>query len=112
MFSLSHSNKEDLFEKILKERMFKIKDYEKYIVASLKDEKNKLVYIIFDLNNDGITDVIAKTNITKKKGDKYFTNKYATFVGIDRNEDGNYETFYFDKNGDNKFEREERYIEY
>jgi hypothetical protein len=63
-----------------------------------------MLIVTYDLNKDGKNDAIAKTKLIGKEGDFYLTFPYALSLTVNPDENGNYNTFYFDKDGDGTFD--------
>jgi hypothetical protein len=94
----------DLFQKIAKDKCFKLDDYKEYLVGATNNNFEGVAYVGYDFNNDGKPDVIAMAKIFEKLGKGYLVEPYAFAVSVNKNEIGAYDTYYFDKDGDGKFD--------
>ena len=81
-----------------------MKDYEKYFTGSYKKKGEDMLIVTYDLNKDGKNDAIAKTKLIGKEGDFYLTFPYASSLTVNPDGNGSYNTFYFDRDGDGKFD--------
>jgi hypothetical protein len=99
----SNSNR-NFFEKISKDRKFNIENYKAYVTNIHNDKTDDVAYISYDLNNNDITDAVAITKILEVDSNKYVLNPFAFAVSVDENEDKTYDKYYFDKDGDGKFD--------
>jgi hypothetical protein len=102
--SNSKNNDKNLFAKISKDKSFKMQDYDKYFTGSYKEKGEDMLIVTYDLNKDGKNDAIAKAKLIGKDGDYYLTLPYASSLTVSPDENGSYNTFYFDKDGDGKFD--------
>ena len=101
----SHQNKEvDLFQKIDKERYFKLEKYKGYFLKEKEDPFHDVLYSYYDLNKDGKSDLIALTWISERKGSKYVPEPFAFALRVDKNEDDQWDKYYFDRDGDYIFD--------
>jgi hypothetical protein len=81
-----------------------MRDYEKYFTGSYKEKGEDMLIVTYDLNKDGKNDAIAKTKLIGKEGDFYLTFPYASSLTVNPDGNGSYNTFYFDRDGDGKFD--------
>jgi hypothetical protein len=93
---VNKENEGDIFKEIARKRRFEIKKYSQYIIYSMKLPIDGKTYFSFDLNKNGKMDLMATVNTP--------TNRYASGVGFDKNEDGKYEIIYADNDGDGYLE--------
>lgn len=101
---LGCSENGDLFEKISKEKSFKLKDYKEYVVGVTNDNMEGISYIGYDLNKNGKPDLIAMIKILGKDSVKYTLDQFAFAISINKNEDGIYDIYYLDRDGDGEFD--------
>jgi hypothetical protein len=102
--STSKNNDKDLFAKISKDKSFKMQDYDKYFLAANHEKGDDMILVGYDLNKDGKPDALAKAKIIGQDGDFYITFPYAESLTVNPDVNDNYKTFYFDKDGDGKFD--------
>ncbi len=95
---------ESVFDKLPKEKSFRIGDYKENILYASEDKKDSVMTLFFDMDRDGIPDLAAMTKIIAKRGTKYRMEPYAFAVKTNRYEKSFYDWFYFDMDGDRKFD--------
>ncbi|MGY4884016.1 MAG: hypothetical protein ACP5NZ_00365 [Nanobdellota archaeon] len=98
------SEKGDIFKEISKEKTFKLKEYKEYILDVFLDEREDLLFVNYDFNQNGKMDAMAVTRMIPDSEGKYAPSPYAFNLTLDKDEDGICEKFYLDRNFDGKFD--------
>jgi hypothetical protein len=97
-------NNKNLFAKIAKDKSFKMQEYDKYFLGANHEEGDDMIIVGYDLNGDGKADCIAKAKVIGQEGEFYTTFPYAVSLTVNPDANGSYDKFYFDKDGDGKFD--------
>ena len=102
------SERDNILEDIFKNRTFEIEKYKEYIFSKYPNIDNLKMYIAFDLNKNGIPDLMTTVNMKNAfmlENKLYFKpDYYPVFMGIDKDENGKYELFYGDIDQDGYLE--------